>query len=322
MKKASNDQIKSSYQKLKSCRKVANLFGMCPQSVHERLVSMGINNQINILTDSEKTRIQEFYNSGFKRGDGKLKDFSKSIGRTIPFISRYAKSEGLSNKNRSVGAQVKENCSVNSKKWLEKNDHPKGMKGKTHSQEMKQSMSQRIKTYYKNLTPEKKALQYSKMVQSQRDNGVYNKPRGSWNSAWRTIGGKTKFFRSRWEANYARYLQLLKEKGEIIDWEHEPQTFWFLEIMRGSRSYLPDFKITKLDGTHYWIEVKGWMDSRSLTKLKRFAKYYPDEVLVLIRGDWFKKNSDELMRVIPDWEIELKKPKTKSEIFIGDLERI
>src|SRR3990167_2295917 len=120
----------------------------------------------------------------------------------------------------------------------------------------------------------------------------------SWSSAWRTIGGKTKFFRSTWEANYARYLEFLKSKGEILDWEHEPKTFWFLEIMRGSRSYLPDFKVTNLDGSHHWAEVKGWMDSRSKTKIKRFAKYYPDEKLVLIQAPWFKANSPNLKNLL------------------------
>jgi len=309
LKNASNEEIKSSYLRLKSCRKVADLCGMSAQSVHNRVVKMGINNSINVLTDEEKSRIKEFYASGFKTGDGKLKAFCESIGRTIPFVSRYAKTIGLSDLKRKIDDKLKHEMGISKKKWYQENEHPKGMKGKTHSKEMKASMSSRVKAYFKNLSPEQKALQYQKSIQTQRDKGGYNRPRGTWNSAWRIIGGKTKFFRSRWEANYARYLESLKLKGKILDWEHEPKTFWFLDILRGSRSYLPDFKVINLDGTHYWVEVKGWMDTRSKTKLKRFAKYYPDEKMEVVQGKWFKENSTRLMEQITDWELDFRRKK-------------
>lgn len=104
-------------------------------------------------------------------------------------------------------------------------------------------------------------------------------------SGWRDIGDKRIYFRSELEARVARHLHLLKEKGLIKDWEHEPQTFWFLDIKRGTRSYLPDFKVHRIDGTHYWIEAKGYMDSKSKTKIKRFNKYYPNEELRIIKRE-------------------------------------
>jgi hypothetical protein len=112
---------------------------------------------------------------------------------------------------------------------------------------------------------------------------------------WRTICGRRLYFRSNWEYRYALYLQYLKDQGKIKEWEHEPRTFWFEAIKRGVRSYLPDFKVTSLDDTHFWVEVKGYMDAKSNTKIKRFKKYYPDEKLVVMTGDWFKKN---------DWKID------------------
>lgn len=77
--------------------------------------------------------------------------------------------------------------------------------------------------------------------------------------------------------------------GIIKAWEHEPKTFWFNEIKRGTRSYLPDFKVTVPDGSHYWVEVKGYFDSKSLTKIKRFNKYYPQERLLVVSKEWFDK---------------------------------
>jgi len=85
-------------------------------------------------------------------------------------------------------------------------------------------------------------------------------------------------------------LQLLKDQKHISEWEYEPHTFWFEEIKRGVRSYMPDFKVTRLDATYYWIEVKGYMDAKSHTKIRRLKKYYPNEQLMLIDKQWFEKN--------------------------------
>ena len=89
---------------------------------------------------------------------------------------------------------------------------------------------------------------------------------------------------------FAFYLQLLKRAEEILDWEYEPHTFWFEGIKRGCVSYKPDFRIFKKDGKHYWVEVKGYMDAKSKTKIKRFAKYFPEEELRIIDKSWFSKN--------------------------------
>lgn len=76
----------------------------------------------------------------------------------------------------------------------------------------------------------------------------------------------------------------------ILDWEHEPKTFWFEGIKRGCVSYLPDFRILRPNGEHYWVEVKGYLDSKSKTKLKRFKRYFPEEELLLITKEWFNRN--------------------------------
>jgi len=107
---------------------------------------------------------------------------------------------------------------------------------------------------------------------------------------WTHVANRRIYFRSKWELRYAQYLQWLKEQNIIQEWEHEPQTFWFEQIKRGTRSYLPDFKVTRTEGSHYWVEVKGYFDSKSLTKIKRFRKYYPEEELIVVDSEWFNKN--------------------------------
>jgi len=84
------------------------------------------------------------------------------------------------------------------------------------------------------------------------------------------------YVRSSWEANICRYLNWLKEKKEIKSWKYESITFEF-PLKKGTRFYTPDFQVLDKDNsTAYW-EIKGWMDAKSKTQLKRFKRYYPEE---------------------------------------------
>lgn len=112
----------------------------------------------------------------------------------------------------------------------------------------------------------------------------------------------TPFFRSSWEANYARYLNSLQKQGLILSWEFEPTTFWFEKIRRGVRSYTPDFKILDADGSSYYVEVKGWMDARSKTKLKRMKKYHPKIEVRVVDGKAYKEIQKKFGALIPEWE--------------------
>lgn len=138
-----------------------------------------------------------------------------------------------------------------------------------------------------------------------------NKARGkgsqSASAGWRTIGGKKIFFRSRWEINYAFYLEWQKVLGLIKEWEFEKETFWFDKIKRGTCSYLPDFIVTENDGRRNIREVKGYMDARSATKLKRMAKYHPTWKIFVIDEAWFRANAPKLKFLVPGWEVGTKK---------------
>jgi hypothetical protein len=108
---------------------------------------------------------------------------------------------------------------------------------------------------------------------------------------WAKIGDKEPiYFRSSWEYYYAIFLEKLRLEKKIIDWKHEPKCFWFDNIKRGVRSYLPDFYILHLNNQEEWAEVKGYYDSKSQTKMKRMAKYYPEIKIRLVGSDWFKQN--------------------------------
>ena len=98
----------------------------------------------------------------------------------------------------------------------------------------------------------------------------------------------TMYFRSKWEANYALYLDFLVERGEIKSWEYEADVFMFEQVKLGTRSYRPDFKILNNDGSFEYHEIKGYMDSKSKTKLRRMSKYYPEVKLILIDSPFYR----------------------------------
>lgn len=110
------------------------------------------------------------------------------------------------------------------------------------------------------------------------------------------------YVRSSWEANWARYLNWLKEQGEIIEWEYEPETFWFEGIKRGNVSYTPDFRIKNLDGSIEYHEIKGYMDDRSRVKLQRMKKYHPEINIIVVATDEYKATEERIKPFIANWE--------------------
>ena len=109
-------------------------------------------------------------------------------------------------------------------------------------------------------------------------------------------GEKRYYLKSKWELNYAKYLELLVKSGHIKDWVYEPDTFYFDGIKRGTTNYTPDFRVKFPDGKTEYVEVKGFWDAKSLTKVKRMAKYHPQVVLRIVDGEWFKAMSPKMKK--------------------------
>lgn len=121
-------------------------------------------------------------------------------------------------------------------------------------------------------------------------------------AGWHEIGGVRSYYRSKSEANYARFLQWRKEQFQILKWEHEPHTFWFGNLRRGVTNYKPDFRVTYNDGTVEWVEVKGYMDPKSATKIKRMARYHPKEKLLVVDAKAYRQLAVAFSRVVKGWE--------------------
>jgi len=232
------------------------------------------------------------------------------VGKKRPdhseLMKKYAK-EGRINTFIFADDSKRKMLSERAKKWYAKNDHPKGMLGKNHSEESKLMMGEASKKMWQNPNITQHSKEYRQglsdrfskaMIKRLEENpsNVYSRVK----SGKITIEDRTFFVRSSWEANIAAYLQFLKNCNEIIEWEYEPETFWFLEIKRGVRSYKPDFRITDKNGSVYYEEVKGWMDAKSATKLKRMKKYYPKIDVRLLDQKRYKEISKNA-KLIPLW---------------------
>lgn len=302
--KATDEQVLAAYRGHGSVWAAATSLGMCGQSVHERLVKLGATTPVNVFSDAEKAILAENYEAA--ANEGKLDDLAKSMCRTKPFICRQARALGLTDQGRKKKYLI-EVMSSAMKAWHAINDHPRGMLGKLHGDAARAAMSKAQTDRWAAMSEDERCDATIKQIKARlAKNGTLatTAPRkgASWKAAWREIGGQRAYFRSSWEANYARYLQMLVDDGKILSWQHEPRTFWFEGIRRGTMSYLPDFRVVAIDGSVTFHEVKGWMDERSKTKIARMAKYFPEVALVVIDADAYRRLRKVLAYVVDGWE--------------------
>jgi hypothetical protein len=295
-----DETLMAAYERHGSIYKVADELDMTPQAVHYWLKKFGADTALNVFTDADRARLLAEYEHHANAGT--IQELAVSMGRTRQFLCRQAKALGLTRYGRQRPYQS-EAASISARERIAKNGHPRGMLGKKHTEATKAVVSERSRQSWARMTEEQKSEMTLKMMKTKVERGNNVMPRiASWKAAWHEIGSKRCYYRSRWEANYARYLEWLRLRGEIADWEHEPETFWFEKIMRGCRSYLPDFRVTENNGQIVYHEVKGWMDDRSKTKIKRMGIYHPNVKLIVIDAKEYRKLQAQVSMLVPGWE--------------------
>lgn len=203
--------------------------------------------------------------------------------------------------SRERTAEQREKIGAATKARIAEIGHPKGMLGKKHSESTKEKYSAGRKERWASLTQEERDDITIKQMKAKSSTAPH-RANVTWKGGWREVAGRRIYFRSNWEANYARYLQHIEDNGGLFAWDHEPDTFWFDGIKRGCVSYLPDFKVWTKDGDIEYHEVKGWMDDRSKTKIARMAKYHPSITLKVIDSKSYKELESRYSRLISDWE--------------------
>lgn len=292
--------------------------GRSRSSVRNQAYKLGITVRDDGWTDHDVEGLRLAYGNATLRGD--LGALVATLGRSKCAISTKAAELGLTDPCRpridpqappkaprprkfATDAERSAARSAALVKRHESTPHP--MKGKKHPPHVRDQIAAKSVAAWKSKTPTERGNWTTAMLKARLESqGTLAPPRpnASWKAGWREIGDKRNYYRSRWEANYARYLQWLKGRGEIIDWRHEPETFWFEAIKRGVRSYLPDFRVWENDGSTKLHEVKGWMDARSKTTLRRMAKYHPAETIILIRERDYSAIARQVGPLIEGWE--------------------
>jgi len=302
--------------KTKTHREIATTMGRTEKAVRGKCYVLGYTASRHWSAE-EDSLLLEAYGAATNH-DLDIAALSERIGRSRHAIFSRAHKLGIGARNRpglpknkrkkrrlfESDEALKAHQSARQKRFIEDHGHPRGMLGKKHSSATKERL--RVTSTLKNarLTSDERAALAMKSMRTRVKNGTAHPHRVgvTWKSGWREIGGARKFYRSRWEANYARYLNWLLELGEIADWEHEPETFWFDGVRRGCVSYLPDFRVLENDGRVVYHEVKGWMDSRSKTKIRRMAKYHPAVRLIVVAEKQYKEIERKVSAIIAGWE--------------------
>jgi len=282
------------------------MLGRSENAIRNECYELGLRKKAPAWTDGELDRLRGFY-SGH---EGQSIDLSGIeavfLGRLKSNICRKARELGLTDIKRPVEAATVAKASVARKQWHREHEHPRGFAGHEHTDATKAILSQRSREMWANpdcaLNSEEHRQHLSDMAIQRQKDGSLNKGGYSRCRSGKRADLNNLFVRSSWEANYARYLNFLIRHGEIASWEYEPDTFWFHEIKRGTRSYTPDFKVFEHDGSFKYHEVKGWMDQKSKTRLKRMAKYYSDVPLILVDAPVYYAIQHDVSSLVEHWE--------------------
>jgi hypothetical protein len=187
-----------------------------------------------------------------------------------------------------------------------RNKHPRGMLGKHHTEKVKQMLKNNLKKAWLDPQNRVNSKEYRQLLSDRamvrQKSGLFRSGYSRGKMGTYDINGHKIFFRSLWEVNYALYLDFLIKQNEIKKWEYEADTFWFEKIKRGVRSYKPDFKIFKNNGDIEYHEVKGWMDKKSATKIKRMAIYYPQIKLIVVNEKSYKDIKSKIGKMLKFYE--------------------
>lgn len=96
------------------------------------------------------------------------------------------------------------------------------------------------------------------------------------------------YVRSKWEANFARYLLHTKQ-----EFQYEPDSF----LLPDGRTYTPDFKV----GDVYY-EIKGWWTSTAKEKYQLFCEQYQNVSVQIVDEVMYRKLVEQYAPLIAGWE--------------------
>jgi hypothetical protein len=314
MKKATNQQIVEAYNRTGSVWKAGEELGMCGQSVWERLRKLGFVDK-DAWTDAQIAILRAAYGTITPSAPVGIDELAKILGKHKTNVCRKARELGLAtSRHRTKTEEQRVAMGQRTKNWIKEHGHPRGAYKGGKDMRICPSCGRFFEAF-----PSSKQMYCCqscghKFGQSEGNQGYSKSGRRA------DLGNQ--YFRSRWEANYARYLNFLINNDsncEITNWEYEKETFEFHKIKKGTRFYTPDFKVHLKNGGIEYHEVKGWDYPKGRTARKRFAKYYPQHKLILLDKDFFKelvrKGIDKL---IDNWEYETRRKTPSIDIKLDE----
>lgn len=271
-----------------------------------------------LWTPAQLCILREFYAnaSSLPRGEVKLGALAAQLGKHKTNVCRKARELGLtlahrplkqspSRRKTSTAAELAALRSANAKRTIAERGHPRGALGKHWKRSP--GATERSAQWVRNMTPEQRQARKLKSTATKLARYgtagpailLATNPYSRCNGGFREDIGL--HFRSRWEANYARYLELLKGQGQIRLWRYEAHRFVFDGVQDRPFGYTPDFEVTATDGSIEYHEVKGWLDPQSRVRLERMAAFYPNVPLKVI-GEADYSAISKLADSIPNWE--------------------
>jgi hypothetical protein len=313
------DNLLRDLYEVREYAEIGEILGKTQNAIRNRCWRLRLRKRPAFWTDEEIDVLKSHYlSAGVFRVD--LDALAKSMGRGRMSVALKASELGLCNKGRVKRGGRKDHrkykgdkallhkaLSDHSKRMIAERGHTRGMLGKHHSIDTKKILSAKSQFAQMRTTEEERERRRAKRRETNMARyGTYAPQMKSSNPYSRARGGKredldNRYFRSSWEANYARYLNLLVLQGKILRWEYEPETFYFPNVKRGALSYTPDFRLYELDGSIVYHEVKGWMDTKSKTKLRRMKQHFPNIKIVIIDAEQYKSVS-QFAGLITGWE--------------------
>lgn len=302
-----------------TCKEMAKALGRREAQVRSRCWTLRLAGKRQDWTDAELAALVKAY----RDADGEPIDIAAlaaRMGRSHASVAVKASRLGLGDygRNRIPGGEKptppkfateeerRAAIGAATRERIARNGHPRGALGMKHTPETLAKVSEAGKRAWEDPASGHNS---EKTRQRRSDVLVARCAAGEMRHGYtRSAGGRRadlggQYFRSAWEANYARYLEWLKKHGSIRAWAFEPKTFVFESIKRGTRAYTPDFRVVFANGRVEWHEVKGWMDPKSKTRLARMRRYFPEERVVVIDETFFRTARKQgLTELIPGWE--------------------
>jgi hypothetical protein len=303
---ATDAQVLEAYRAGGSCKAAGKALGIGGQAIHKRLKRMGADISVRRVTDADRDAVREHYTCA-DDADFDSSGLAARLGLSPVTISRVARSMGLTRVGRPHNADTV--AKLKARDLWASRPHPRGMAGKKHTAETLGKVadaSRRMWATHKAFGIGQMSDEARRRRQETMARIAAARPAES--NHTRAAGGRRPdlgetFFRSRWEANYARYLNLLIRLGVVVSWEYEPETFWFEGIRRGVTSYKPDFRVLyKGESKPVYVEIKGWVTAKDRTKWKRMAKYHPEIKLEIVAEKQYRALAKKWASAIPNWE--------------------